>query len=350
MESTELTIHTGRRRGVFDITEECAEFVADEGDGLLNVFVPHATCGLVIMELGAGSDPDYLATLDRLLPRDDRYAHQHGTKGHGADHVVPAFAPPSISVPVVDGRLAARDVAVDRPARHQRRQRAAERSPQLRPGVGRSAGSQQLRHCRPGRGVGRGTAGGLFAVANYPAVTRETLAPFRPVRGARGFPIRERGDHRGCLPRARQAAPSRCRVRRRVADDAAQPGAGVADRPRAPRPLRPRDRSRPANPARARSLDVDSVGCRDSDRIADGHRPTAAHGGAVPSRRSGIHADEVRAFLAELRSLDRGRAQRVWNGRAVAHTKGYTQALARRRARLEVGARQSGSSRARPRR
>ena len=105
MRSTELTIHTGRRRGVFDITEECARFVAGEGDGLLNLFVPHATCGLVIMELGAGSDPDYLATLDRLLPRDDRYVHQHGTQGHGADHVVPAFAPPSISVPVIGGRL-----------------------------------------------------------------------------------------------------------------------------------------------------------------------------------------------------------------------------------------------------
>ena len=105
MKSTELTIHTGRRRGVFDITEECARFVAGEGDGLLNLFVPHATCGLVIMELGAGSDPDYLATLDRLLPRDDRYVHQHGTQGHGADHVVPAFAPPSISVPVIGGRL-----------------------------------------------------------------------------------------------------------------------------------------------------------------------------------------------------------------------------------------------------
>ena len=105
MRSTELTIHTGSRRGAFDITRECAEFVAAERDGLLNVFVPHATCGLVIMELGAGSEPDLQEALDRLLPRDDRYAHRHGTTGHGADHVVPAFAPPSISVPVVGGRL-----------------------------------------------------------------------------------------------------------------------------------------------------------------------------------------------------------------------------------------------------
>ena len=106
MKSTELTIHTGRRRGVFDITRECADFVIGEGDGLLNVFVQHATCGLVVMELGSGSDADLQAALDRLLPRDDRYVHQHGTPGHGADHVVPAFAPPSISVPVVGGQLA----------------------------------------------------------------------------------------------------------------------------------------------------------------------------------------------------------------------------------------------------
>lgn len=105
MKSTELTIHTGSRRGVFDITKECADFVAAAGDGLLNVFVPHATCGLVIIELGSGSEQDYLATLDRLLPRDERYVHQHRTQGHGADHVVPAFAPPSISIPVVGGRL-----------------------------------------------------------------------------------------------------------------------------------------------------------------------------------------------------------------------------------------------------
>jgi len=106
MKSVELTIQTGRRRGVFDITRECADFVAAAGDGLLNVFVPHATCGLVVMELGAGSDSDLEATLDRLLPRDDRYVHQHGSEGHGADHVVPAFAPPSIAIPVVGGRLA----------------------------------------------------------------------------------------------------------------------------------------------------------------------------------------------------------------------------------------------------
>ncbi len=114
MKTTELTIHTGRRRGIFDITEECRRFVAEAPtdldssarDGLLNVFVPHATCGLVVMELGSGSEEDLLATLDRLLPRDDRYTHRHGATGHGADHLVPAFLPPSLTIPIVDGRLA----------------------------------------------------------------------------------------------------------------------------------------------------------------------------------------------------------------------------------------------------
>jgi secondary thiamine-phosphate synthase enzyme len=106
MPSIEITVHTGARRGVFDLTDACRQFVDGMGDGLLNVFVPHATCGLVIMELGSGSEADLQDALDRLLPRDDRYRHQHGTRGHGADHVVPAFAPPSISVPVVGGSLA----------------------------------------------------------------------------------------------------------------------------------------------------------------------------------------------------------------------------------------------------
>lgn len=106
MKTTELAIETGRTPGLFDLTDACARFVAGEGDGLLNVFVPHATCGLVIMELGSGSDHDYEEALDRLLPRDDRWRHEHGSAGHGADHVVPAFAPPSIGIPVVEGRLA----------------------------------------------------------------------------------------------------------------------------------------------------------------------------------------------------------------------------------------------------
>ncbi len=106
MKTIELQIQTGRRRGLFDLTAECARFVAGEGDGLLNIFVPHATAGVVIIELGAGSDVDLVAALDRLLPRDDRYVHRHGSPGHGADHLVSAVAPPSLSVPVVGGHLA----------------------------------------------------------------------------------------------------------------------------------------------------------------------------------------------------------------------------------------------------
>jgi secondary thiamine-phosphate synthase enzyme len=106
MKTTEITIHTGRRRALFDITAACGAFVAGAGDGLLNVFVPHATAGLVVMELPSGSEEDLLAALDRLLPRDQRWVHRHGSTGHGADHVVPAFAPPSITIPVVAGGLA----------------------------------------------------------------------------------------------------------------------------------------------------------------------------------------------------------------------------------------------------
>jgi secondary thiamine-phosphate synthase enzyme len=100
-----LTIDTGPRRGLFDLTADCARFVAGTGDGLLNVYVPHATAGLVVIELGSGSEEDLQATLDRLLPRDDRWRHRHGSVGHGADHVLPLLAPPSLDVPVGDGRL-----------------------------------------------------------------------------------------------------------------------------------------------------------------------------------------------------------------------------------------------------
>jgi secondary thiamine-phosphate synthase enzyme len=105
MKTTELSIQTGNRRGLHDITAVCERFVAGEGDGLLVVFVPHATAGIVVMELGAGSDIDLMAALDRLLPRDDRWVHRHGSAGHGADHLVAAVAPPSMTVPVVGGRM-----------------------------------------------------------------------------------------------------------------------------------------------------------------------------------------------------------------------------------------------------
>jgi secondary thiamine-phosphate synthase enzyme len=102
----QLTVATGVRRGLYNLTGECSSFVAGEEDGVLVVFVPHATAGLVVMELGAGSDDDLMATLERLLPRDDRWRHRHGSPGHGADHVLPLLAPPSIVVPVVNGQLA----------------------------------------------------------------------------------------------------------------------------------------------------------------------------------------------------------------------------------------------------
>jgi secondary thiamine-phosphate synthase enzyme len=109
LESREITIRTGASAELHDLTGECERFVAGAaggGDGLLSVFVPHATAGVVIMELGAGSDADLLATLDRVLPRDDRWRHRHGSAGHGADHVLPLLVPPSVMVPVVGGRLA----------------------------------------------------------------------------------------------------------------------------------------------------------------------------------------------------------------------------------------------------
>jgi secondary thiamine-phosphate synthase enzyme len=106
MKSTELTVRSGSRRGLFDLTEPCAAFVAGEGDGLLNVFVPHATAGVVVVELGAGSDEDVMAALDELLPRDDRWRHRHGSSGHGADHVLPLLVAPSLSVPVIEGEMA----------------------------------------------------------------------------------------------------------------------------------------------------------------------------------------------------------------------------------------------------
>ena len=105
MKRTEISVHTGNGRGLFDITRECAAFVSGAGDGVLIVFVPHATCGLVVMELGSGSDADAMETLDRLLPRDDRWRHAHGSRGHGADHVLPLLAPPSLTVPVAGGEL-----------------------------------------------------------------------------------------------------------------------------------------------------------------------------------------------------------------------------------------------------
>ena len=101
-----LQLRTGRTETVLDLTSRCAQFVAGQGDGLLHVFVPHATAGIAILETGAGSDDDLLAALDTLLPADDRWRHRHGSRGHGRSHVMPAFVPPHATVPVLAGRLA----------------------------------------------------------------------------------------------------------------------------------------------------------------------------------------------------------------------------------------------------
>ena len=104
-----LHLTTGSRETVTDLTGECESFLRDAaggGDGLLNVFVPHATAGVAVLETGAGSDDDLLAALRELLPADDRWRHRHGSPGHGRDHVLPAFIAPHATLPVVDGRLA----------------------------------------------------------------------------------------------------------------------------------------------------------------------------------------------------------------------------------------------------
>src|SRR3984885_7348291 len=94
------------RRGVGDLTAEVESFCAGRGDGLCSVFAPHATAGMALMELGSGSESDLDEVLDRLLPRDDRYRHRHGTRGHGADHLLPVLVSPSLVVPVLAGRPA----------------------------------------------------------------------------------------------------------------------------------------------------------------------------------------------------------------------------------------------------
>ena len=101
-----MTVRTGSREVVLDLTGDCRRFVRDRGDGLLHVFVPHATAGIAVLELGAGSDDDLLHALRDLLPQDDRWRHRHGSPGHGRSHVLPAIVPPGATVPVLGGQLA----------------------------------------------------------------------------------------------------------------------------------------------------------------------------------------------------------------------------------------------------
>jgi secondary thiamine-phosphate synthase enzyme len=131
MKTEVIRVRTGARETVADITDECAQFARSAsggGDGLLHVFVPHATAGIALIELGSGSDADLLAALASLLPADDRWRHAHGSRGHGRSHVTPAFVPPYATVPVLGGQLALGtwqsialvDVNVDNPDRQVR--------------------------------------------------------------------------------------------------------------------------------------------------------------------------------------------------------------------------------------
>jgi secondary thiamine-phosphate synthase enzyme len=105
MDTETRAYRTGDRETVLDLTRDATAYVADKGDGLLHVFVPHATAGIAIIETGAGSDDDLLTALAELLPADDRWRHRHGSRGHGRSHVMPALVPPYATVPVAGGRL-----------------------------------------------------------------------------------------------------------------------------------------------------------------------------------------------------------------------------------------------------
>ncbi|HVT65270.1 MAG TPA: secondary thiamine-phosphate synthase enzyme YjbQ [Mycobacteriales bacterium] len=105
MRSETFEVRSGERL-VTDVTDVVADFVSGEGDGLINIFVPHATAGIALIETGSGSEADLATVIDRVAPAEDIYRHRHGSTGHGRDHVLPAFIAPSVTVPVIDGRLA----------------------------------------------------------------------------------------------------------------------------------------------------------------------------------------------------------------------------------------------------
>jgi len=127
VQTTEITVDTSSRR-VVDLTDEVESFCRLGGDGLVSVFAPHATAGVAVLELGSGSEADLEEALERLLPRDDRYRHRHGSPGHGADHLLPVLVSPSLVVPVQDGRpllgtwqrIALVDLNADNPTRRVR--------------------------------------------------------------------------------------------------------------------------------------------------------------------------------------------------------------------------------------
>lgn len=105
MRTDVITVTTGSAPTVYDLTGEAQQFVAGQGDGLLHVFVPHATAGVAVIETGAGSDDDLLRAVDDLLPADRRWQHRHGSPGHGRDHVLPAIVAPYATFPVLAGRI-----------------------------------------------------------------------------------------------------------------------------------------------------------------------------------------------------------------------------------------------------
>jgi secondary thiamine-phosphate synthase enzyme len=129
MKTQLIEVRTGGHEGVFNLTAACEEFAREAsggGDGLLHVFVPHATAGLAVIETGAGSDTDLLAVLADVLPADDRWRHAHGSRGHGRSHVLPAFLAPYTVLPVLAGSVALGiwqsvvlvDLNIDNPDRH----------------------------------------------------------------------------------------------------------------------------------------------------------------------------------------------------------------------------------------
>ncbi|HEX6394294.1 MAG TPA: secondary thiamine-phosphate synthase enzyme YjbQ [Acidimicrobiales bacterium] len=105
MRSEAIQITTGARAAVHDLTDSCERFLAGTGDGLLSVFVPHATAGLAVIETGAGSEADLIELVNRLVPSDSSWGHRHGSPGHGRDHVLPALISPSLTIPVLAGRM-----------------------------------------------------------------------------------------------------------------------------------------------------------------------------------------------------------------------------------------------------
>ena len=128
MDTVVIDIQTGRQRAVVDLTDMIERFLRDKASGLLSVFVPHATAGVALIETHSGTEADLLTAIDGLLPREDIWQHRHGARGHGADHVLPAFISPSMTVPVREGQMLLGtwqsvvlvDTNIDNPARQVR--------------------------------------------------------------------------------------------------------------------------------------------------------------------------------------------------------------------------------------